>query len=94
MMALSPVANEEIKFQISFRVDGSKPVVGSSSSSTDGAAVREISIHRRRLIPPDKAPADRLYTAGLPRPTAFARAWDESLISPRGIPYKPAKNSR
>ena len=72
MIARSGVANDDKRLQISILVEGSNPVVGSSSNNTFGAPSREMAIDSLLLMPPDKAPLCRVYTSGTPSPTACA----------------------
>mmetsp|Transcript_19838 Transcript_19838/g.41586 ORF Transcript_19838/g.41586 Transcript_19838/m.41586 type:complete len:80 (-) Transcript_19838:441-680(-) len=72
IMARSGVAKEDTRLQISFRVEGSSPVVGSSRSNVFGDPSNETAMESLLLIPPDRLPLGLRNTAGAPKPTAFA----------------------
>ena len=72
MIALSGVAKDLTKLQISCLVDGSSPVVGSSRLTTEGDPIRLTAIDSLRLMPPESCPDGRMYTSGAPNPTAVA----------------------
>lgn len=56
--------------------------------------MRDIAIDSLRRMPPDKAPALRLYTAAMPKPTAVEMLRQASWILLRGSPLSLAKNTR
>eukprot|EP00559_Dactyliosolen_fragilissimus_P006134 CAMPEP_0184870162 /NCGR_PEP_ID=MMETSP0580-20130426/36691_1 /TAXON_ID=1118495 /ORGANISM="Dactyliosolen fragilissimus" /LENGTH=78 /DNA_ID=CAMNT_0027372119 /DNA_START=196 /DNA_END=432 /DNA_ORIENTATION=- len=60
IMAFSCVANDLTRSQIELRVDGSRPVVGSSKRRTLGEPIKDIAMVNLLLIPPDNDPALRV----------------------------------